>query len=82
MGRTLFLFLFCFDSITFRSEDILGLTRLAITMKETLGQNHARNRMSATLRRSFITEVCEPGDFPGFGTTTSGILEVEPTLRA
>ena len=38
--------------------------------------------MSATLRRSFILEVCEPGDFPGFGTTTSGILEVESTLRA
>ena len=56
--------------------------QVAITMKETLGQNHARNRMSAESRRGFILEVCEPGDFPGFGITTSGILEVEPTLRA
>ena len=38
--------------------------------------------MSAESRRGFILEVCEPGDFPGFGITTSGILEVEPTLRA
>ena len=56
--------------------------QVAITMKETLEQNHARNRMSATLRRCSILEVGEPGDFARNGITTMGILEVEPTLRA
>ena len=57
--------------------------QVAITMKESLGQNHARNRLSAKLPRCSILEVGEPGDFPRNGATTREILEVhEPTLRA
>ena len=37
--------------------------QVAITMKESLGQNHARNRLSVLPRRCSILEVGEPGDF-------------------
>ena len=56
--------------------------QVAITMKESLGQNHARNRLSAKLPRCSILEVGEPGDSARNGATTREILEVEPTLRA
>ena len=56
--------------------------QVAITMKESLGQNHARNRLSAKSYRCSILEVGEPGDFTRNGITTREILEVEPTLRA
>ena len=41
--------------------------QVAITMKESLGQNHARNRLSEKLSRCSILEVGEPGDFTGNG---------------
>ena len=56
--------------------------QVAITMKEPLGQNHARNRLSAKSYRCSILEVGEPGDSARNGITTREILEVEPTLRA
>ena len=56
--------------------------QVAITMKESLGQNHARNRLSVLPRRCSILEVGEPGDFRRNGATTMKTLEVEPTLRA
>ena len=36
--------------------------QVAITMKESLGQNHARNRLSAKSYRCSILEVGEPSD--------------------
>ena len=50
--------------------------QVAITMEESLGQNHARNRLSATLYRCSILEVGEPGDSAGNGITTREILKL------
>ena len=50
--------------------------QVAITMKESLGQNHARNRLSAKSCRCSILEVGEPGDSAGNGTTTREILKL------
>ena len=50
--------------------------QVAITMKESLGQNHARNRLSAKSYRCSILEVGEPGDSAGNGITTREILKL------
>ena len=60
----------------------MGRNKAAITMKESLEQKHARNRLCAKLPRCSILEVGEPGDSARNGVTTRGIREVEPTLRA
>ena len=55
--------------------------QVAITMKESLGQNHARNRLSAKLPRCSILEVGEPGDFTGNGIKKKrGLVLCTPTL--
>ena len=50
--------------------------QVAITMKESLGQNHARNRLSAKSYRCSILELGEPGDSAGNGITTREILKL------